>query len=185
MQQNPDEYYLDGILGNKNLVLLDIYKEFLPGIKRFVIREGGGPDEAEDVFNQALTDIFARLKNDGIQIHKSFSSYLFVTCRNLWRKECAKKIKERVTKETFSEHMDKTTTEETVREQERWALFEEKFAELSEKCREILGLHLKKISGREIMERLGYASETTVRQRIFKCKSRLVQLVRTDRRYKI
>jgi len=69
-------------------------------------------------------------------------------------------------------------------EQDRWELFREKFEMMSDNCREILGLLFNKVSGKEMMEKLGYSSDTTVRQRVFKCKKKLGELVKDDNRFK-
>ena len=45
-------------------------------------------------------------------------------------------------------------------------------------------LFLKKRSHKEIAEELGYNSETVVRQRVFKCKSKLVKVIKKDSSYK-
>ena len=43
---------------------------------------------------------------------------------------------------------------------------------------------LEKIPYEEIVEAFGYASSTVARQRVFKCKAKLVQLIKFDKRYK-
>ena len=68
-------------------------------------------------------------------------------------------------------------------EQEKWDLFREKLAEISDNCRTILQMFFNKMSSRDIMEELDYASETTVRQRVFKCKTQLIKRIQQDSRY--
>ena len=48
MQKQENSYYLKGILASDNRVILDIYKEFLPMVKNFVLRENGGEADAEE-----------------------------------------------------------------------------------------------------------------------------------------
>ncbi len=185
MQRHSNSYYLEGLKKGSDAILLEIYDDFLPLVKRFVTREKGTDSDAEDVFNQVLMQLYARMKVKEFDIQSTFEGYLFTACKNIWRRELNKKSRMRVTNQAFHEQV--SATEDGARailEQEKWELFEEKFTELSDNCKEILKLHLDKVSGREIMERLGYASETTVRQRIFKCKSSLVKKIKTDLRYR-
>ncbi len=185
MQKEENSYYINGLSMGDNVVLLDIYKEFLPKVKSFVMREKGSEADAEDVFNQVLMQLFARLKVRKFEIKSTFEGYLFTACKNIWRKELNKKSKMRVTNDDYTEHMDEAThSAQAVMEQEMWELYEEKFVGLSDNCKEVLRLHLQKLTGKEIMEKLGYASEVTVRQRIFKCKSSLIKSIKSDQRYR-
>lgn len=186
MQRHSNTYYIDGVASGNDKVLLEIYNDFLPMVKRFVLKEGGVVSDAEDVFNQVLMQLYARMKVRRFEIQSTFEGYLFTACKNIWRREFNKKIKTRVTNESYIEHMDRTEdAARAILEQEKWELFQEKFEQLSENCKKILKLHLEKVSGKEIMKRLEYASESTVRQRIFKCKSSLTKRIRGDKRYRV
>jgi RNA polymerase sigma factor (sigma-70 family) len=185
MQKHSNTYYTEGIASGDDKVLLEIYNDFLPMVKRFVKKEAGGASDAEDVFNQVLMQLYARMKVKHFEIESTFEGYLFTACKNIWRREFNKKIKTRVTNESYVEHMDRTEDgARAILEQEKWELFQDRFEQLSENCKKILQLHLEKVSGKEIMKRLDYASESTVRQRIFKCKSSLVKQIRNDKRYR-
>ncbi len=186
MQKHPNEYYIAGIASGNSVVLLEIYDAFLPLVKKFVQKENGSITDAEDVFNQALMQLYARLKTKHIDIKSTFEGYLFTTCKNLWRRELNKKSKMRVTNDEVLEHKVITTEDDDAifEEEAQWELFEEKFQALSDNCKNVLKLHLQKLSAREIMGKLNYASETTVRQRIFKCKSSLIKKIRSDVRFK-
>lgn len=185
MQKKSNTYYTEGIASGDDKVLLEIYNDFLPMVKRFVMKEGGGASDAEDVFNQVLMQLYARMKVKRFEIQSTFEGYLFTACKNIWRREFNKKVKTRVTNESYVEHMNRTEdAARAILEQEKWELFQDKFEQLSENCKKVLQLHLDKVSGKEIMKRLDYASESTVRQRIFKCKSSLIKQIRSDKRYR-
>ncbi len=185
MQKRENSYYTQGILSGDNKVLVEMYQEFLPLVKRFVMREKGSEADAEDVFNQVLMQLFARMKVKQFEINSTFEGYLFTACKNIWRRELNKKSKARVTNDEYAEHISEASDfSRAILEQEMWELYEDHFAGLSENCKEVLSLHLKKVSGKEIMEKLNYASEVTVRQRIFKCKSSLIKKIKSDIRYR-
>ena len=69
-------------------------------------------------------------------------------------------------------------------EQERWELFHEYLDKLSDNCKQILKLFFKKVGYAYIVEKFGYNSETVARQRVFKCKNRLKELISKDKRFK-
>jgi RNA polymerase sigma factor (sigma-70 family) len=185
MQQNSTEYYLAGIKSRNETVIKDIYREFLPAVTAFVLKNNGQKDDARDVFNKVIYQFTARLERESIDIKVNFEVYLFSACKNLWRRELLLIQKRRVTNEAIKElyYAEKDMVQATL-EQERWELFQQKIVELSGNCNQILQLFFNKMSSHAIMTKLGYSSEVTVRQRIFKCKTKLMKLVKSDSRYK-
>ena len=69
-------------------------------------------------------------------------------------------------------------------EQKRLEFYQEKFQLLSPNCKEILGSYFNGMSYEEILQELEYTSVNTVRQRVFKCKAKIIQLIKEDRRYR-
>ena len=102
----------------------------------------------------------------------------------MWRRELNKK-KKWVTKEGIVERVDEDEDLATaILDQERWELYKECFEKLSQNCKEILAFFFNKLSYKEIVAKTSYTSETVVRQRVFKCKSKLSEHIKTDRRFK-
>ena len=71
----------------------------------------------------------------------------------------------------------------SILEQKRWELFHEYLEKLSENCKEILKLFFNKVSYKRIIVLMNYNSESVARQRIFKCKGKLIDMVQKDNRY--
>jgi RNA polymerase sigma factor (sigma-70 family) len=185
MQLHATSYYLDGIKNRDNSVIEDIYKEFLPAVTAFILKNQGQKEDARDIFNKAIYQFTARLERESIEIRVNFEAYLFTACKNLWRRELLLAQKNRVTNEEIKElyYAEKNFVQATL-EQERWELFQQKLHEMSENCLQILQLFFDKCSSKAIMEKLGYGSELTVRQRIFKCKTKLIELIKNDEKYR-
>lgn len=176
--------FLGAIHKRDNKTIQIIYNQFLGKVIAFVIKNNGTKEDAKDVFDQAIFQISARLERDQFQIKSSFEAFLFTACKNLWRRELNKRAHRQVTNSNVKElyYKEKQMTQATL-EQERWELFQEKVTELSENCSQVLQLFFKRFSSKDIMKNLGYQSENTVRQRIFKCKKQLMKLVQNDARF--
>ena len=69
-------------------------------------------------------------------------------------------------------------------EQEKWELYTEMFNKLSENCKEVLGFYYNKVSYADIVKKLSYTTESVARQRVFKCRKKLSDLVKKDKRFK-
>lgn len=184
MQAKPNNHYLDGIKNRDRKIVEDIYTQFLPSVISFVMKNSGNREDARDVFNLVIYQMTARLEREDFEIKSTFEGYLFTACKNMWRRQLKKIERERVTEGTVRElyYREQEMVQSTL-EQEKWDLFQEMLDTLTENCRVILQLFFNKMSSREIMDKLKYASETTVRQRIFKCKTQLTKLIQNDKRY--
>ncbi len=176
-----DRDFVDGFLKGDPEVLHTIYTRSFPMVLRYIRSHDGTRKDAEDIFHNALLNIFVKLKQQNIQI-QSFENYLFTVCRNAWRREATKN---RVTNPDViplvGEDADRASF---YVEQEQYDLFQEKFKALSQQCRDILKMVFNKNTYAEIVNHFGYSSQTVARQRVFKCKARLVQLIKKDPRYR-
>ena len=175
--------YLDALLHNDSKVIMEIYTIIFPKVKNFILQNKGQQVDAEDIFQKALLQIAVRYRREPFEIKSSFEAYVFTACKNLWRREL-NKSKTRVTDdgvmELQSEERDMALA---TLEQGRWELFAEKLDAISENCRKVLTLFFAKVSYARIVQEMDYSSETVARQRVFKCKSKLVETITNDNRY--
>ncbi|MGH1387493.1 RNA polymerase sigma factor [Kordia sp.] len=176
-----DTYFIEGLCAGEKTVMKEIYDQFFTKVKVFVLQNKGSVTDAEDVFHNALIQLYIRLKNRQLVIKSSFEAYLFTTCKNLWRRELNKK---RVTKSKVIELEDKETENAfALLEQEQWELYIEKFQLLSENCRKVLTLLFNGTSYDEIVKTFSYSSKVVARQRVFKCKTKLTKLIQEDAKF--
>lgn len=175
--------YLKALLNNNSKVIKAIYENNFFKVRSFVMDNKGQQTDAEDIFQKALLQLAVRYKKEKFEITSSFEAYLFTVCKNLWRREL-NKVKIRVTKHDVLELKDENEDiAMAVIEQKRWELFTECLELISENCKAVLKLYFSKISYKDMVKKLNYNSETVARQRVFKCKNRLTELVKMDKRF--
>lgn len=163
-----------------------VYNTLFPKVLSFVKNNKGTYEDTEEIFHEALYQLIVRAKVKGVQINTSFEAYFFSTCKNLWYKELNKRKKE-VRNDTILELKEKSFFEDTmisIVEQERWDLFEEMLSKISENCANLLKDYFNRVPYAEIVKKFSYASENAAFQRVFKCKKRLMDLIKSDPRYK-
>ncbi len=178
-----DQYFMESLKEGDEKGITAIYTKLYPKIKKYVYAHDGYEDDARDIMQKALLQLSVRVQAPDFYIQNSFEGYFFTICKNLWRRT-AKIAKTRVTNddEVSLIHDERDIALATF-EQEKWELFEEKLLEISENCRKLLRLFFDKIPYATIVTSLRYGSDNTVRQRIFKCKSKLKEAIHTDARY--
>lgn len=182
---SDNSFYLEALVSNNTKVVKEIYVSNFFKIKAFVLKNNGQQQDAEDVFQKALLQLAVRYKKERFLITSSFEAYLFTVCKNLWRREL-NKSKIKVTNNEFIEPKDENKDVAlAILEQRRWELFTESLELISDNCRQILKQFFAKVSYAKMVETFGYNSETVVRQRVFKCKNKLKEIVQKDARFKV
>ena len=106
-----------------------------------------------------------------------------MVCKNLWRRELNFHKKRVTNVDKVEVHDEYEDSSYALIEQKRQELFAEKLAEITGNCKKILTLFFAKTPYEEIVANTEYSSELVVRQRVFKCKKRLAELITKDKRY--
>jgi RNA polymerase sigma factor (sigma-70 family) len=175
---NITKRYVEGLLNGDETVIKELYSKLYPKVKRYVLSARGSEDDALDVFHDALM-YFMTQKEKTANI-LSFEPYFFTVSRNLWLKS----LNSRVTKTETTSLIDKETDLSLfVLEQNCFDLYIEKFNQLSENCKEILTLYFNGLNYEDIVLEKEYASVNTVRQRVFKCRTKLIGLIKADKQF--
>jgi RNA polymerase sigma factor (sigma-70 family) len=178
MKENSD--FTMGFLSGDPKILREIYQTHYKRVENYIRSHDGSKTEAKDVFHNALILIYVKLKEDTIRI-ELFENYLFTVCRNLWRRE---KSKKRVTNiDDLPLEGDSYDLAAFYIEQRQWDLYQEKLKSLGDQCKAILKMIFENKSYDEIVTKFQYSSKTVARQRVFKCKTRLTNLIQKDARY--
>lgn len=181
--QKQDDYLLQSLINGDDKGIKEIYKKVYPKVRNYILSHDGSEDDAKDIMQKSLLQLLARAQATDFKIKSSFDGYFVTIAKNLWRR-AAKMSKSRVTNEGV---LDLVHEEREIAlaayEQEKWELFQEKLSEISQNCREVLTFFFNKVPYIDIAKKLGYATENTVRQRIFKCKSKLKEAIYSDKRY--
>ena len=175
--------YLEALAKGQTGPIEEIYEACFPKVRGFVLSNKGDLADAEDIFQKALMQLAVRYRREPFEIQLNFEVYLLAVCKNLWRREINKSKNRVTTDELVHLQVEEEDQAMALVEQQRYELFSEKLKQLSENCRQILTLYFAKTSYAEIVSIGKYNSETVARQRVFKCKKRLTDLIKSDRRF--
>jgi RNA polymerase sigma factor (sigma-70 family) len=176
---------IEGLRDHDKEVIGYIFSMYFPMIENLVKTNGNGSrQDAEDLFMNAMEALYLKAGDEHFTLSSAFSTLLFEICKRNWLKVLKqKKRSARVTFDTQSELIAVEDFLPALERSERYQLYREKFGKLSKGCQEVLQLTFEGFSMKEIAERLGFAGEGYARKRKFKCKEKLMQLVRSDARY--
>lgn len=178
--ENSDRYII-ALLNGDDIIIKEIYSKIYPKVNSFIHSNKGNDSDALDVFHDALMYIITTQKEKRTNI-QSFEAYLFVVCKNLWKKTLKNKVI-KIDEPTLT--VNDTNLNEFVLEQKCFDFYLEKFDLLSPNCKELLTSYFNGDSYETILEEHSYATVNTVRQRIFKCRTKLIELIKTDKQFDI
>ncbi|MCB0617495.1 MAG: sigma-70 family RNA polymerase sigma factor [Saprospiraceae bacterium] len=143
---HPDQRYIDALLANDHALIREIYEQYSTETLHWVRRNSGTADDARDVFQESLLAITQRARKGGFQLTCPFGAYFFLIVRGKWLNELRRRRKNPVTNELPAgliegeERNALELAEDTLLADRRERLFQEKFQQLSERCRQLLKL---------------------------------------------
>jgi RNA polymerase sigma factor (sigma-70 family) len=159
MTVHGDQQYIEALLQNDVPMVDRIYRLFSPAIRRFIRQNGGGDDDAADIFQEALVDIYHQARYKALVLTCPFEPFLLLVCKRKWINELKKRGRSPVTKaqDDLSDYGEDVFAhaERLINEEEKARLFLDQLARLGEKCREIIRLYLSGRRQEEIAAELG------------------------------
>ncbi len=177
-----ESIFLNGLRQNDYQILDEIYKTYLPKITAMVIQNKGTRDDARDVFQEGLVILFNKLNTPDFELTTGFAAYFYGTCRFIWLRQLKKKYRKEVTLEDDERLIAEASIEKDLIESEQRKFYKQKFAELTEECQSVLQSFFNGKPLKEIAQKMGYTTEYVKRKK-YKCKERLAQLIKGDKRF--
>ncbi len=147
-------------------VFTKLYSYF-PVVKKMIVANGGKPEDAEDIYQEALIIFYKKAGQENFQLTSSINTYLYSICRFMWLK-----LKKQNQPFVDFEKQQVAETEfiEDVASEEGYKLAEQVISQLGERCKELLILfyfRFKKM--KDIAVEMGYTSENTAKNQKYKC----------------
>ena len=178
---HTDQRFINGLLQNDTIAVKEIYDRFAGKVKSYIIRNNGSEDDAADIFQESLIDLYQQAKNRSLKLTCPFEPFLLLICKRKWLNELKKRGRQGVTKGTdeLSEMgEDVFAMAEMVQTQnEKTRLFMAMFEKLGERCREIIRKCLGSKSQEEVAAELG-VSYAYLRKKKSECTADLVKMIK-------
>ncbi|MEL6535721.1 MAG: sigma-70 family RNA polymerase sigma factor [Bacteroidota bacterium] len=150
-----------------------LYKKYNRMMTRLVVSNNGTPDEAKDIYQEALVVFWQKAISGNLTLTSKISTYLYSICLNLWRKELDRKSR------LSNEEKDGVEFLDDERD-ERIRIVHECINQLGDPCKKILSYYyFDGLSMNDIAEKMGFANTDTAKTKKYKCKKRLDQLIKS------
>jgi len=156
-----------------------LYTLFFPSISYFIQENSGKPEDAEDIFQEAILVLFNQIKKGELVLTCQLKTYFYSICRNLWLKAIKKrriKTVEIQDKEAFV-NIEASTIETIEINEEKQAMLE-LLKQLGEDCQSVLTyFYYERLQMKEIAIRMKFASDQVARNKKVKCLKQLTKIM--------
>jgi RNA polymerase sigma factor (sigma-70 family) len=182
-QRFSNEEVLNGIqTGKDDKVLEFLYDTVLPKVKHMVYKYRGSEDEAYDVFQEAILRFYNYVKQGKFDASHKAEAFIYTVSKNLYidyMRRQNKSIKIEAFKEGGTQELDSPL--EKMISEEKEAKVKALFSKLGETCNNLLMYcFFHDLPVKEICEKMGFGSEDVLKTKKYKCKQRLLQLIKDD-----
>ncbi len=140
----------------------------------------GTADDAHDVFQEGLVVLYQKVKEPDFTLSSQFLTYFYAICRNIWSNRLRKKSGREVSLKKEAEDQLVADDLPILEHTEQFFLYRKMFLRLGEDCQKVLRLFLRKVDMATITVQMGYSSINYTKKRKFKCKEKLVRLIKAD-----
>ena len=138
---HADQRYITAMLQNDVVVAREIYAKYAGKIKHYIIANSGDEDDAADVFQEALIDIYHQAKDKELQLTCPFEPFLLLICKRKWLNILKKRGRQPVTKDVDEVSIGEDVfalAEQMKQNDQRMQLFLQCFEKLGDTCKEII-----------------------------------------------
>jgi len=150
-------------------------EEYYHSIRRFILRNGGSEQDAEDTIQEGVFRLLANVDKGAFRQDSSPKTYLFNICRNLWISQLRRQYKWREIRQALAyEDGEAGDASRAVHEKDRQALVDEALAPLSGACRQVLRLWSLGYSMEEVARMVGYRNAGSAKKKRSVCMKKLV-----------
>lgn len=175
---------LEGIRQQDRHVLRLIYREYYPVVKKLILSNQGAEEDAQDVFQDALSMMYEKLQQGPLLFQCGFKTYLYAVARNMWLMVLRKRrTGGALLRDTENEADLGETLVQDMTQARRKQVFSFHLRSLGEDCQRVLKLFFEGRSLKEIAEQMGFTA-AYAKKRKFVCQQKLIASIEQDALFK-
>ena len=175
-----DVQLIEGLQASDDKSFEYFYKNYFPIIRHFIILNSGTGDDAKDVFQECLIELYEKIKSKSFKLNCSIKTYFYSMCRNQWMTRLKKMSRSVSLKETHFEIVvvdNLFERNDSINERQRLILNMVK--KLGDSCQKILVMfYYDNISMADIANRLGYTNADNAKNQKYKCLQKLKEFAK-------
>lgn len=151
--------------GQREKAFKELYKLY-PKIEKLILSHGGRKQDASDVFQESLIVLYRKLQSTDFILTASIYTYLYSVSRYIWSDTQKQNLK--IPKNQLDDLQEEVA--KSVHEEKKYQFAEHAFAQLGERCQQLLLMfYHKKMSFQSIADLMQFKSEKIAKNQKYKC----------------
>ena len=175
---DEEKALLKGLATHDANAIEKIYRDNYSTIQSFIVKNSGYPDDARDIFQEAMIILFEKSKSESFELTSQIKTYLYSVCRRLWLKRLQKESRFNPSLDVLSETVA-VADEIELHEQKTidLATMEDALLKLGEPCKSLLeAFYIQKKTMPEIAVHFSYTNADNAKNQKYKCLVRLKKI---------
>jgi RNA polymerase sigma factor (sigma-70 family) len=176
---HTDQRFITALLHNDTLMVREIYQKYAPRITHYIMANGGSEDDAADILQEALIDIYKQAQQKKLQLTCPFEPFLLLVCKRKCLNILKKRGRQPVTKDVDDVSIGEDVfamAEQLKHQDKKMELFLQCFKELGKACQEII----QKCLGGEDQEKIAEQLKVSygyLRKKKSECMASLTKMI--------
>ncbi len=180
LMQSSTDIIID-LKGENNQAFGALYKNYFSLVNRFINNNNGTTHDAEDVFQDTMIALVAKLRQDNFVLEASVKTYIMAIAKNLW----LKKLKTANRQTEFTDIHDNKFYEEITlaieKEKSYWDKLQNYIHQITEHCRGLIhDMFFKNKPIEQIQKDYGYSTKHNAQNQKHKCVEQIRKVKEQD-----
>jgi RNA polymerase sigma factor (sigma-70 family) len=186
MSGRNDIALLEAIKANNNSKYIELmYVRIFPKIKKIVFDGRGNHEDAKDLLHDTVLAFFKYVKENKYELNTDIDAFLYTVAKNRWINKAVKDKRLEISDQNFEHSMVEPSHIGKLYSKERVLAVRTILDRLGDRCKELLTMiYYDEKSMKEIGEEMGYATADAVKTKHYKCKQRMISMVKENSTYK-
>jgi RNA polymerase sigma factor (sigma-70 family) len=171
LKHPSDQETFLGIKSNDNKAYEILYKFYFPSVKNFIIKNNGSEADAQDVFQETILVLLAKVPKDDFSLTSSLKTYIFAISSNLWLKrlrDSKKLLKSELS--LYEKYLIDYEEAELEIEQEKQKRTASIFNRITYKCKILLkAIFYDEKNIEAVTKEFGYTNKHNAQNQKYKC----------------
>lgn len=184
MHKFSDYEILDGIKTGNDNVIQFLIRQYMPQVQRYILRNSGSKEDAEDVLQETLVVLYMKIKKDNISLSYQLGTYLIGIVKIVWLKELKKRSRVNEIDPDINHVDNESDILKTINTRDRQKIYKDYFNQLGKECKELLEYFFKGEKITKITSLMGYNSDQHTKNKKYICKKNLIESIRSNPSFK-
>jgi RNA polymerase sigma factor (sigma-70 family) len=165
-------------------VMQHLYDHQYPKLKTYILRNSGSEEDAQDIFQETVMKLFSHIKLGKFKPEYEIGGFMYIVGANAWKRKNKGNIHHADIEKIDPGMYQENQTYDKLFDKDKKRIINEFFDKVGENCKALLKLVIfYKMSLKEVSEKLGYSSVDTAKTRHYKCKQKLIKIIKDQPEY--